>query len=66
MANRKFNGNFKAEILMDLHVLRFPEAKNKILCSWSVCVPIISMSQKQIVAEMANLYSIFVPYVNAT
>ena len=49
---------FEVEILMDLHVLRFPESETTFLefgLCVCVCVSVISIIQKQIVAENPNL-----------
>ena len=48
---------FEMEILMELHVLRSPESKNHIFSKWSVCayVSVISITQKQNIAETSNL-----------
>ena len=45
---------------MDLHVLRPPESENHIFSVWSyvcvsVCVSVISISQKQMTADSSNL-----------
>ena len=46
---------FEFEILMVLHDLRPPESENHILSVWSVCVSVISITQKQITAETSIL-----------
>ena len=46
---------FKIEILMDLHVVKSPESENHIFNAWSVCVSVISITQKQITAKASNL-----------
>ena len=40
---------------MDLHVLKPSESENNIFSVWSVCVSVISITQKQITAETSNL-----------
>ena len=53
---------FEMEILMDLHVLRPPESKIHIF----ICVCVISITQKLIIAETLNLYFTFLSYINVT
>ena len=43
------------EILTDLQVMRFPESENNIFSGWPVCVSLISIGQKQIIAETSDL-----------
>ena len=42
---------FEKEISMNLHILRPPESENYIFSGWSVCVSVISITQKQITTE---------------
>ena len=50
---------FEIENLMDLHTHRAPESKNHAFSGWSVCLcaclSVISINQKQIIAEILNL-----------
>ena len=42
---------------MDLHVLKSPNPENHIFSGWSkcVCLSVINITQKQIIAEILNL-----------
>ena len=40
---------------MDLNILRSPESENHIFSIWFVYVSVISITQKQIIAESSNL-----------
>ena len=40
---------------MDFNILGSPESENHIFSSWCVCVSIISITQKQVVAGTQNL-----------
>ena len=50
-----FCQTFKIAILMDFHLLRSREYENRVFSNYSVCVPLISITQKQIIAETRNL-----------
>ena len=58
---------FEMEVLMDLHVMKSLESENYIFNVWSVCMYVymsaISITQKQITAEISNLeFYIYVMY----
>ena len=46
---------FGMEILMDLHVMKFPKFENHIFSVWSVYLFVCYQHQKQIAAETSNL-----------
>ena len=46
---------FEVEILMDGHILRSRESEKHIFSVSSVCVSVISITQKQITAESSNV-----------
>ena len=50
---------FEKKIFMDLHAMRSPESENHIFNVWSVCVFVISITQKQIIAETKFIYILF-------
>ena len=47
---------FKIRILMDWHFPRFPVSENRIFSGWSMCVSVISITHKQIIAEVQIWY----------
>ena len=56
MVEKMFLGQiFKIEILINIQVLRSPEFGNCIFSGWSVCVRVISITLKQIIAKTSNL-----------
>ena len=50
-----FGQIFEIEILVDLHVMRTSEYEKHICSIWFVCVSVISITQKQIIAGTLNL-----------
>ena len=50
---------------MNLYALMLPESENHVFNSWSVRVSVISVSQKQMIAEVQNWHSMSASYGNA-
>ena len=58
---------FEMEILMDLHLFRYPESGNQVFRGWSDCVPQLPKQlQNKLQQKLQIWYSTFVSYVFET